>query len=397
MDAREADAAFRDSVRAWLAEHVPEGWAERMASATREEHVAFQRDWLRTLRDGGYAAPHWPKEFGGAELSLRQQVILYEESARGHAPTLDTYFVSLNHTPATLIAYGTSEQRAHLPLILDGELWCQGFSEPNAGSDLASLKTRAERRGDRYVVNGQKVWSSYADLADWCLLLARTDPDAPKRKGISFFLLDMKTPGVETRPIRQFTDEVEFCEIFLNDVEIPVDQRVGEENQGWTVAQTTLTSERGPAVLELEATLREGVARLMQLAADRTMPDGRRAADDGEIRQTLARAYGEVEILKLLCYKMISNLEQRGGVGPEASIIKIYYSELLQRLTEFGARLDGLPAQLATGPGLKVRWSHWLLEHFDSWSWTIAAGTNEIQRNLVGERVLGLPRDPAMS
>jgi alkylation response protein AidB-like acyl-CoA dehydrogenase len=388
------DDEFRARVRAWMEANVPAGWQERMATGTREDYVELQREWLRTLRDGGYAAPHWPAEYGGAALSLREQVILYEESARAHAPVIDTFFVSLNHAAATVITFGTPEQREHLPKILDGELWCQGFSEPNAGSDLASLRTRAERRGDVYVVNGQKVWSSFADMADWCLLLARTDPSAPKRKGISFFLLDMRTPGIETRPIRQITDDTEFCEVFFNDVEIPVSQLVGEENDGWRIAQTTLTSERGPAILELEASLRDAVTRLLRLAEQRTLDDGRRAADDGEIRQTLARAYSDVRILKLLCYKMISNLEARGGVGTEASIIKVYYSELLQRLTNLGARLEGLPGQLMTGPGRKVVWDHWLLEYIASWRWTIAAGTNEIQRNLIAERVLGMPREP---
>jgi alkylation response protein AidB-like acyl-CoA dehydrogenase len=391
------DDEFRARVRAWMEANVPAGWQERMATGTREDYVELQREWLRTLRDGGYAAPHWPAEYGGAALSLREQVILYEESARAHAPVIDTFFVSLNHAAATVITFGTPEQREHLPKILDGELWCQGFSEPNAGSDLASLRTRAERRGDVYVVNGQKVWSSFADMADWCLLLARTDPSAPKRKGISFFLLDMRTPGIETRPIRQITDDTEFCEVFFNDVEIPVSQLVGEENDGWRIAQTTLTSERGPAILELEASLRDAVTRLLRLAEQRTLDDGRRAADDGEIRQTLARAYSDVRILKLLCYKMISNLEARGGVGTEASIIKVYYSELLQRLTELGARLEGLPGQLLTGPGRKVVWDHWLLEYIASWRWTIAAGSNEIQRNLIAERVLGMPREPVGS
>lgn len=391
------EEVFREQVRAWMAANVPAGWQERMATASREEYVEMQRAWLRTLRDGGYAAPNWPVEHGGPGFTLRQQVILYEEMARAHAPVVDTFYVSLNHAATTIIEFGSPEHREHLPKILDGELWCQGFSEPNAGSDLASLRTRAERRGDVYVVNGQKVWSSFGDLADWCLLLARTDASAPKRKGISFFLLDMRTPGIETRPIRQITDDPEFCEMFLNDVEIPASQLVGEENDGWRVAQVTLTSERGPGILELEASLRDGVTRLLRLAEQRTLPDGRRAADDGEIRQTLAKAYADVEILKLLCYKLIANLEARGGVGPEASIIKVYYSELLQRMTELGARLEGLPGQILTGPGRKVVWDHWLLEYIASWRWTIAAGSNEIQRNLIAERVLGMPREPVSS
>jgi alkylation response protein AidB-like acyl-CoA dehydrogenase len=324
-------------------------------------------------------------------------VVLYEEMQRAQAPDLSTYFVSLHHAAATILAHGSDRHREHLSLILDGELWCQGFSEPNAGSDLASLTTRAERHGDRYVVNGQKVWSSYADLADWCLLLARTDPAVPKRQGITYFLLDMTVPGVEARPIRQITGEIEFCEIFLADVEIPIEDRVGEEGQGWKIAQTSLTTERGVPVLELQLSLRDAVSRLLRLAQDRTSDDGRPASEDGEVRRALAKGYAEVEILRLLCNKMISNLELRGGVGPEASIIKLYYSELLQRLTDLGVHLDGLAAQLAGGPGRRVHWASWLLEHLGSWTWTIGAGTNEIHRNVVAERVLGLPRDPLVS
>ena len=389
-------AAYRDRVRTWLAEHVPTGWQQRLADADRDEYVAFQREWLHTLRDGGYAAPHWPAEHGGG-ATLAEQVALYEEMGKAHAPGLYTHFVALNHAAATIIGHGTERHLEHLPRILDGELWCQGFSEPNAGSDLASLTTRAERHGDHYVVNGQKIWSSFADLAGWCLLLARTDPDLPKRKGITYFLLDMSSPGVEVRPIRQITDETEFCEIFLTDVEIPLEDRVGEEGQGWAIAQTTLSSERGPAVLELEASLRDAVQGLVELARHRTTPDGLPATEDGELRSALARIYVEAEILRLLCYKVIANLERHGGVGPEASIIKLYYSELLQRLTDIGCRLDGLPAQMAAGPGRKVPWSSWLLEYIGSWTWTIAAGTNEIHRNLIGERVLGLPRDPLVA
>ena len=388
--------AYREQVRVWLDTHSPSGWQEMLATATRDEYFAFQKRWLHTLRDGGYAVPHWPKEYGGG-ATLAEQVVLYEEMKAARAPDLYCHSVSLHHAATTIMAFGTDEQKRHLPLILDGELWCQGFSEPNAGSDLASLRTRAERHGDCYIVNGQKIWSSFADVADRCLLLTRTNPDVPKRKGITYFLLDMKTPGVETRTIRQITDEREFCEVFFTDVEIPVTDRVGDEGQGWTIAQSTLTTERGPAVLELQSSLRDAVSRLVLLAQERTVDSGVMASDDDEVRHTLARAYGEGEILRLLCYKMIANLERRGGVGPESSIIKVYFSELLQWVTDFGTQLDGLSAELAEGPGRKVRWAHWLLEHMGSWSWTIAAGSNEIQRNLIAERVLGLPRDPLVS
>lgn len=388
--------AYRRRAREWLSVHVPAGWRERVAAANRGEFLEFQREWLRVLASAGYAAPHWPKEYGGG-ATLAQQVVLYEEMQAAGAPGLPTFFVSLNQAAATIIGYGSEEHRRHLAGILDGELWCQGFSEPDAGSDLASLRTRARRDGDRYIVNGQKVWSSFADMSDRCLLLARTDPDVPKRRGITYFLLDMRSPGVETRPIKQITGDTEFCEIFLNDVEIPLADRIGEEGQGWTVAQATLTSERGPSVLEEEADLRDAVSKLMTLARTTQLGEGLVAADDGYVRDTIARLYGESRILSSLCKKMIANLERRGGVGPEASIIKLYYSELLQRLADVGGQLTGLDGQIETLPGRRVPWSSWVLEHMAAFRWTIAAGSNEIQRNLIAERVLGLPRDPLVN
>jgi alkylation response protein AidB-like acyl-CoA dehydrogenase len=385
--------AYRLRAREWLSGHVPAGWRQRVAAADRHAFLEFQREWLRALAGAGYAAPHWPKEYGGG-ATLAEQVVLYEEMQAAGAPGLPTFFVSLNQAAATIIGYGSDEHRCHLARILDGELWCQGFSEPDAGSDLASLRTRARRDRDRYIVNGQKVWSSFADLSDWCLLLARTDPNVPKRKGITYFLLDMSSPGVETRPIRQLTGETEFCEIFLNDVEIPLAHRIGEEGQGWVVAQATLSSERGPSVLELEAELRDVVSKLIALAGTIESDERRVAADDGYVRDTIARLYGETMILSRLCKKMIENLQRRGGVGPEASIIKLYYSELLQRLADVGGQLTGMDGQIELLSDHRVPWSSWVLEHMAAFRWTIAAGSNEIQRNLIAERVLGLPRDP---
>jgi alkylation response protein AidB-like acyl-CoA dehydrogenase len=313
--------------------------------------------------------------------------------ARADAPRLALFFISLNHTPATLLHVGTeAQQQRHLPAILEGEAWCQGFSEPNAGSDLASLQTKAVRDGDEYVVNGQKVWSSYSDLADWCLLLARTDSAAPKRKGISYFLMDMRSPGVEVRPIRQATGEEEFGEIFLTDVRIPVENRLGAENDGWRLAQSTLSAERGLTLVELSERLRGAMPRLVELA--------RCAGVDhrDDVAQEVAQFHTEVEVLCLLRDRMVRNLLHHGGVGPEASIIKLFYSELLQRLTEFGVRLGGLQAQLASELLQSTGWEsgYWMRDFVGSWTWTIAGGTNEIQRTLIAERVLGLPRDPLM-
>lgn len=382
---------FRLEVREWLAEHVPPDWQARQTGVSKEECLQFERWWLEEQKSVGYAVAHWPKEWGGADFSLAQRVVLYEELARANAPRLALYFVSLNHAAATLFEAGSEAQKQrHLPGILDGQIWCQGFSEPNSGSDLASLRTRAVRDGDDYVVNGQKIWSSYAEFADWCILLARTDTTVPKRKGISYLLLDMRSPGVEVRPIKQATGDDEFCEIFLTDVRIPVENLVGQENEGWKIAQSTLAAERGLSLVELSERLRGLLPRLVEMA--------RRAGADvyDSVGQELAQLYADVEVLRLICGRLVENLVSGAGVGAEASIIKLYYSELLQRFMEFAVRCGGLEAQLAREVPSSVGWESgfWMRDYIMSWQWTIAAGTNEIQRNLIAEQLLGLPRDP---
>ena len=235
-------AELRGEIAAWCRANVPTGWREAQTGVGDDEFVAFQKDWFARLRGAGFAVPHWPREWGGG-MSSAEQVVLYQELAAHDAPRLVLAFVSIHHAASTLLGAGTDEQRArHLPAILDGEIWCQGFSEPDAGSDLASLSTTARRDGDRFVVNGQKVWASGAMHADWCLLLARSDPDAPKRKGISYLLMDMRSPGIDVRPIRQATGESHFCEVFLTDVEVPASGLVGPEHGGWQVAQETVPS-----------------------------------------------------------------------------------------------------------------------------------------------------------
>jgi alkylation response protein AidB-like acyl-CoA dehydrogenase len=283
-----------------------------------------------------------------------------------------------------------------LPAILDGQIWCQGFSEPGAGSDLAGLRTRAARHGDRYVVNGQKVWSSGAMHADWCLLLARTDPDAPKRRGISYFLMDMHSAGVEVRPIKQATGAAEFCELFLTDVAIPLDNRVGDENDGWRIAQATLTAERGPTILELAERLSVATTWLVDLATRREM-GSRPAIDDPAVREELVTLQTEVAILRRLCRNVVEDLIRRGGSGPEASIIKVFYSELLRRLMAFAVTVAGPDTHRRASKSLSVGYEsrQWMLDYVDSWSWITGGGTNEIQRSVIGERVLGLPREPA--
>jgi alkylation response protein AidB-like acyl-CoA dehydrogenase len=381
---------FRTTVRAWCAEHIPVDWRTAQTGVDDEEFVRFQKAWFAELNSAGYAVPHWPREWGGG-LSVAEQVVLYQELAAHDAPRLVLAFVSIHHAASTLLVAGTDEQRRrHLPAILDGEIWVQGFSEPEAGSDLASLRTTARRVGDSYIVNGQKLWASGGKYADWCLLLARTDPDAPKRKGISYFLLDMATRGVEVRPIRNAVGDSHFCEIFLNDVSIPAANIVGAENAGWQVAQATLGAERGLTMLELAERLgNAGFRSLVQACR----------SDDPVVADRLAQFEIEIAGLRGLCRKMMEDNEA-GTAGPaDASIVKLYYSELLQRLTDFGAEVAGLKAHTELAKPMSSGWESgsWVLDFIGSWEWTIPGGSSEIQRTIIAERGLGLPREPSVA
>jgi alkylation response protein AidB-like acyl-CoA dehydrogenase len=399
-DPGSSDADVRTGVAEWAREGVPAGWRDWMRGASEAKFVDFQRDWFGRLREAGIVAPHWPLDWGGAGCSLSRQAIIAEELARAGAPQILVNSVALFHAAATLTHAGSDAQRRrHLPAILAGEVWCQGFSEPGAGSDLAGLQTRARRDGERFVVNGQKIWSSYAQYADFCLLLARSDPEAPKRKGISFLILDLKSAGVEVRPIRQSTGEQEFCELFLDDVEIPVDCLIGEENEGWRVAQQTLAAERGVQVLDQVERLSGTVGRFAADVKRVTEERDRAAVDGGAARQELGGIIAEAEILRSICHRMLTDLERHGGAGPEASILKLMYSETLQRLDDAGTRLVGLEAQVERPLLRGASWESgdWLIDYLASWAWTVGGGTSEILRNVVAERVLGLPREPEVA
>jgi alkylation response protein AidB-like acyl-CoA dehydrogenase len=393
MPAVEADLEeFRTAVRTWCRANIPADWRRAQAGVPDEEYVAFQQWWFAQLRGAGYAVPHWPAEWGGG-MPLAQQVVLYQELAAHDAPRLVLAFVALHHAAATLLRAGTDEQRRrHLPAILDGEIWVQGFSEPEAGSDLAALRTTARRDGDRYLVSGQKLWASGAAHADWCLLLARTDPDAPKRRGISYFLLDMRAPGIDVRPIENAVGESHFCEIFLNDVPVPAANLVGAENAGWQVAQATLGAERGLTMLELAERLGHAGFRWLVEACDRLGLLG-----DSLTADRLAGFETEIAGLRALCRGLVERHES-GRAGPaDASIVKLSYSELLQRMTGFGAEITGLPAHAVLRKPASSGWESgaWMLDFIGSWEWTIPGGTSEIQRNIIAERGLGLPREPA--
>ena len=388
---------FRTEVRTWLEEHLPSDWHERMSGATEADHVAFQKQWFRTLMAGGYGAPHWPTEWGGSGFSFAQQIVLYEEIARAGAPRLILYFIALHHVLGTLLQWGTEEQRKrHFPAILAGdEIWCQGFSEPNAGSDLASLRARAVRQGDKYIVNGQKTWSSNAHHAQYCLLLARTDPDASKTRGISYFILDLNTPGLTLRPIKQITGEAHFNEIFLDDVEIPAENLIGPENEGWKVAQATLSSERGLSVLELAERMRQGFSMLL---ADAQTPKrgGHIPYADDVVRRALVDLHVRIDALRLLVNDQLSAALRGENAGVAPSIIKLYYSELLRDFTKVGVEIGGVEAQylqpLLMGGANET--GNWMGDYLYSWAWTISGGSSEIQRNIIAERGLGLPREP---
>lgn len=391
---------FRQDVRGWLRANLPGDWQRNMLGAAEADHVAFQKFWFRKMMEGGYGAPHWAKEWGGSGFSFAQQIVLYEEIARAGAPRLILYFIALHHVYGTLMACGSDEQRQrYLPGVLTGdEIWCQGFSEPNAGSDLASLRCRAERRGDTFIVNGQKTWSSNAHHARYCLLLARTDPQAAKTRGISYFILDLKTPGVSLRPIKQITGEAHFNELFLDDVEIPAENLIGAEHGGWAVAQATLSSERGLTILELAERMRNGFGMLVA-AAEAPAPMGGRLIDDDEIRRRLADVYTRIQALRLLVNNMLGRVLRGEGAGTEPSIIKVYYSELLRDFTDLGVTLGGIDAQYAEpilmGGGNET--GNWMQDYLYSWAWTISGGTSEIQRNIIAEKALGLPREPKLA
>jgi alkylation response protein AidB-like acyl-CoA dehydrogenase len=387
--------AFRAEVRAWLEATVPADWQQQMSGASEEEYVAYQTWWFEEMRKVGLATSHWPKEWGGAELSLRHQVVIFEEIARINAPNPDLFVISLYHLPATLFGHGSSAQRdRYLKGVVErNEIWCQGFSEPNAGSDLASLRTRAERKGDVYVVNGQKVWSSYGLFADYCLLLARTDPNAPKKHaGISYFILDMKSPGVTVRTIKQPTGQSEFCEVFLDDVEIPVENLIGEENQGWMIAQSTLSAERGLIIFEHSERMARAFERDLQ-----QVREGKGAwFDDDQHRREFMACWAQMNGLRLMIRKMMTEMADNPEIASSSmpSFIKIQFSELLRRYTDFRVRIEGLDAQklhpniLGGGHQTGNRMYDFLL----SYAWTIAGGANEIIKTVIAERTLGLPR-----
>jgi len=369
------ETAFRDELRQWLADNPPP--PEPDADRGEDAHYAWRRDWQRTLYDNGWAAPQWPSAYGGRDASLTESAIYFEELGRARVPMAANVLGLLLGGP-TLMVWGTDEQKErYLAPILSGEeIWCQGFSEPDAGSDLAALKTRAVRDGDDWVVTGQKVWTSGAQYSKWCMLVARTDQDAAKHKGLTYFLMDMEQEAVQVRPLRQITGEAEFNELFIEEARIPDANVVGGEGNGWKVALTTLMNERAGLGFALQVRLRQLLDDLIEEAVRRDVLDAHADA--------LADLHVRCESIRLLAWKGLTDIEKYGQPGPEGSLVKWLWSDTNQRLTQLAADVVG-PEALTGG----TRWSYELLRARGN---TIEGGTTEVLKNIVAERVLGLPR-----
>jgi alkylation response protein AidB-like acyl-CoA dehydrogenase len=376
MDLRysESDEAFRAELRTFLARSLPDlprppsrdDWTAR---------VRYDTDWQRRLFDAGYAGISWPKAYGGRDASPSEQLVYLEETTRARAPYVGVNFVGTLHAGPTLIAEGTEPQKtAHLPKILRGEeVWCQCFSEPDAGSDLAGLRTRATRDGDHYVVTGQKTWSSFGHVGKFGELLVRTDPDAPKHRGITWLILPMDLPGIDVRPIETVLGSSEFCEVFFDEVRVPVENRVGAENDGWRVTNVTLSFERGTAfVSEMVDALR---------MAEELAPEVRDPAE----RRELAHVIAEFDALWALTKRNVSQAARDGAPGQGALMLKLAYSEARDQLGELCMRV--LDRRAFDVHDERVE------ERLRTLSIPIAAGTSQIQRNIIGERLLGLPKE----
>jgi hypothetical protein len=393
---------FRKRIRAFLDDNLPERWQGIGDIGDRVEADGFVESWRATLAANGLLGVSWPEEYGGAGLSKLEQVVLVEELAKAGVPTMgynDTFGIKM--LGGTLLQWGTEKQKRHfLPRILNGDdRWCQGFSEPGSGSDLASLATSAVLDGDRWVINGQKLWTSRAREANWIFLLARTNRDAPKHRGLTFLLVDMRQPGIEVRPIKALSGESEFNEVFFSGATTPADHVVGDVNCGWAVAATLLGLERGEEAAVNPILFRAELDRLLAMATAR----GR--SSDPVVRQRLADLYARCEIMRFLGLRILTGVLNTGSLGPEASISKLYWSEYHQRATDLAMEILGAGALVIEGrgplrayrtddPGAPNTSGSWIGTSYNALAGTIYAGTSEVQRNILGESVLGLPREP---
>jgi alkylation response protein AidB-like acyl-CoA dehydrogenase len=382
-----SEEAFRDELRAWLEENHPGD-----PPADDAEAFEFRRRWQRQLHGRGWAGISWPKEYGGRGATLIEQAIFSEEMVRARAPATAN-ILGLAMGGPVVIAHGTDEQKQRFlePILSAEEIWCQGFSEPEAGSDLASLKTRAVKRNGEWLVTGQKVWTTLAHVAKWCMLVARTDPDAPKHQGLTYFIMDMEQDGVEVKPLVQITGEAEFNEIFMDEARIPEENVIGGVGNGWTVAITTLMNERAGIAFASQAMLKIQLEKLIELA-QHTSHDGRSLAEEPEIRQRIAQLYIESEILRLSGYRGLTQIMKRGVPGPEGSVGKWQWSDANQALTELAMDIEGPYAQLEHGSAYDLDHIDWQYHFLRSRANSIEGGTTEILKNIVAERVLGLAK-----
>ena len=382
-----ADTDFRREVREWLADNVPK---ERVPQHGPDKR-AFELAWQRQQFDAGWAGINWPQEFGGRGLSLTQQMIWFEEYSWADGPDVNVCFCALNHAGPTLIARAAAALKAeHLPPILRGEaVWSQGFSEPGAGSDLAGISTRAAVDGDHLIVSGQKTWTSYAELSDYQELLVRTSTEPRRHGGLTWVICDMRSPGIDIRPIKTMTGEGHFCEVFYDDVAIPVANVVGEIGQGWSVAMSTLSFERGTAFIREQVKTLRQVEDLITLARDRTDVRGRPLIADESIAVRLAQVRAEAQALSAVTLAMISRNARRDQPGADSSMLRVFFSSLHQRIAQLAMDVLGVAGLEQTERGEPGSWSETYLH---SYAATIAAGSIDIQRNIIAERVLGLPR-----
>lgn len=384
----EADHDFRARARAWLAANVP----SELRPAHGPEAAQFDRDWQRKLFDHGWAGVAWPSDYGGLGLSGLQQVIWYEELARARAPHhINTMYIGLMHAGPTVIARGTEEQKAfHLPRILSGEaIWCQGFSEPNAGSDLASLKTRGRIEGDCLVVNGAKMWTTDAQHADWQELLIRTGEDSLRHKGLTWVICDMKSPGIDIKPIRTMLGDEHVNMVFYDDVRIPLSNVVGEVDQGWSTAMATLSFERGLGFIGDQLELYERVNRAIDLAGKTRLDDGRLAIEDDGIAQRLSSIKADCMAIRAMTLADIAETDRTGMPGPKGSMMKLMVTSTHKALSEVVGEILGWSFLEFDGD----RTAHpWTYDYLWSWVFSISGGTSEIQREITADRVLGLPK-----
>jgi alkylation response protein AidB-like acyl-CoA dehydrogenase len=386
---------FRTRVRTWLTDNMPREWTELMVASgdvPGPEAYDFLRTWQRKLYEAGFIGLTWPQEYGGQGLTFVEELILHEEMGLAKAPPI-LNILGVGMAGPTIIAYGTEEQKKRYPAkILSGEeIWCQGYSEPNAGSDLASLQTRAVRDGEHYVVNGQKVWTSLAHVADWMMLLARTDPAAPRHKGITYFLLDMHAPGVTVKPLRQITGDPEFNEVFLDNVRVHESQILGGLNNGWPVGLTTLMYERLALGFGVQVRLRIALDGLIGLAR-RMEKQGRAVTKDPVMRQKIAQLWIETESLKYTGARAVTRLLRGEVPGPEASTGKMSWVDTHQRLQELALEIQAPYSQLMPGADWAVEGGRWQHAFLRSRANSIEGGTTEVQKNIIGERLLGLPK-----